>query len=319
MSLLILYTVVDLNISNDGFYYFDVFNYDNKNRLCDISPYVSFTPQIPSFPIIPTTGGDFSFTYNFPLPTFNSNQNNFNITIPQGCGILKFYSNQMINFFNATYENAIILNKPVLDGEGSLIIKGSNLYKTKIKIISNENVSNDSPNGVIDSTHSNVIFPLPESRYQGNWRVDVMICDYLYKSFNYQLLPFIKEFEGLLNENGGNITLIGNNLRSIYNVTGFFGNKNIDCFSRDSSNNVICYLPSFMESGSIGYDIPLTINIDGKYTSNTIKVSFNQTETPYNQTETPSNQTETPFNQTETPFNQNYIPSKPYTSQGNET
>ncbi|KAM9956232.1 hypothetical protein ACTFIR_002943 [Dictyostelium discoideum] len=136
--------------------------------------------------------------------------------------------------------------------------------------------------------------------------VDVMICDYLYKSYNYQLLPFIKEFEGLLNENGGNVTLIGNNLISIYNVTGFL-------------NNVICYLPSFMESGTIGYDIPLTINIDGKYTSNTIKVSFNQTETPSNQTETPSNQTETPFNQTETPFNQNYIPSKPYTSQGNET
>ncbi|KAM9993050.1 hypothetical protein ACTFIY_010501 [Dictyostelium cf. discoideum] len=133
-------TFVNLNISNDGFYYFDVFNYENKSRICDISRVVTLTPQIPSFPIIPTTGGEFSFIYNFPC-TF---------------------------------------------------------IKKDIKYIY-----------------------LDKSRYQGNWRVDLIICDNLYKSFNYQLLPLIKEFDGLLNENGGNITLLGNNLR--YNVTGFFG------------------------------------------------------------------------------------------------
>ncbi|KAM9985260.1 hypothetical protein ACTFIZ_008782 [Dictyostelium cf. discoideum] len=317
-------TFINLNISNDGFYYFDILNYDKKNRLCDISNVITFTPQIPAFPIIPTTGGNFNFTYNFPctyvmkdikyiylnrvitvIPTFNSDQNNFNITIPEGCGNLEFYSNQMINFFNTTYEKGIIENKPFFDGEGSLIIKGSNLLKTTIKIISNENVSNDSPIGVIDSSHSNVLFQIPDSRYQGNWRIDVMICGDLYASYDYQLLPLLNKFEELLNENGGNITLIGNNLRSRYNVTGIFGNKSIDCYSMDSSNKVICNLPSLIESGSIGYDIPLIINIDGKYRTNTIKlsfISFNQTDTPFNQTETPFNQTETPFNQTNTPL-----------------
>ncbi|KAN0025551.1 hypothetical protein ACTFIU_001828 [Dictyostelium citrinum] len=290
-------TTVDLGSpSSDGFYYFDVQNYQNKNILCDLTR-IKFTPEITSFPIMPTTGGIFSFTYNFPCtfsindikpiflsdinqvnPEFDFDRKMFNISISEGCGTQPLYfknaANVLNNIFNASYQTGSISNSPTLDGDGNFIIKGSNLYKTSIKINSNDTIENAYPSPNIDASHSTIKFSIPESKYQGSWTIEVTICNTFYRSYSYTFSALLVGMTGVLNDNGGNITFTGYHLRSKNNITGVFGTKKIPCYSTTFSNNVTCTLPNRHDSNSTGYDIPLTLTIDGKYTTNTIKISY---------------------------------------------
>ncbi|EAL71642.2 IPT/TIG domain-containing protein [Dictyostelium discoideum AX4] len=285
---------VSLEKAADG-YYFDILNYPYKNKLYDISALVFFIPEISSFPKMPTTGGNFNFEYNLayrsngmvkPIilngvnfwPIYNSTLDLFNIQIPKGCGILKFYYDNRLgkwNFFDATYEMGSIPVDPLLDGEGSFTIKGSNLFNTSIEIFSKNDIySNRKEFGIINDDHTEVKFSINEARYQGLWKIDVKICDTFYRSYTFSFSPELIRMEGVLNNNGGNVTFTGNHLRSKQNVTGTFGNKRIECFNTNSSKSITCTLPTRKNYGFLGYNIPLTVTIDGEYTSNTIKISY---------------------------------------------
>ncbi|KAN0028529.1 hypothetical protein ACTFIV_010375 [Dictyostelium citrinum] len=287
-------TTVDLGDPIGEKYYFDYYNYEYRYKLCDFVS-IKFKPEIPSFPIIPTTGGTFSFTYNFPctsglrdakgiiilnktvFPVFDAGSGQFSISIGQGCGVLLFnYLNEFanLNFFNASYQTGAIPNKPTLDGEGNFIIQGSNLFSTSIKINSNGTLVYANSSGDIDGTHSTVTFYAPETKYQGSWTIDVTICGTFYNSYSYTFLPLLVGMEGVLNDNGGNVTFTGLYLRPRYNVSGVFGTKKIPCYSTGYPKNVICTLPNRRDSNSSGYDIPLSVTIDGKFTTNIIKISY---------------------------------------------
>ncbi|KAM9996898.1 hypothetical protein ACTFIZ_001848 [Dictyostelium cf. discoideum] len=196
-----------------------------------------------------------------------------------GCGILKFYYNNkngVWNFFNTKYEIGKISGEPLLDGEGSFIIKGSNLFNTSIEIIRYQNdiYTNDTQVGTINDDHTEVKFSINEARYQGQWKINVNICDTFYGGYIFRFSPELIRMEGVLNDIGGNITFTGNHLRPKHNVTGTFGNKSIKCFNTDSSKSITCTLPTRKNYGFLGYNIPLTVTIDGEYISNTIKISY---------------------------------------------
>ncbi|KAM9993067.1 hypothetical protein ACTFIY_010535 [Dictyostelium cf. discoideum] len=77
-------------------------------------------------------------------------------------------------------------------------------------------------------------------------------------------LPYTSKFS---------LVFTGNHLRPKHTVTGTFGNKTIECLTTNSSKSITCTIPSRKSYGSLGYDIPVTITIDG-YKSNTIKISY---------------------------------------------
>ncbi|KAN0030738.1 hypothetical protein ACTA71_009379 [Dictyostelium dimigraforme] len=286
----------DVNLGNarNGVYYFDIHKYQFKNLLCDLSPSTIIVPEISSFPTMPTIGGNFNFTYNFPcysllakikfisikeitiIPKYDPNLGQFNASIGPGCGILNFMfqSISLVNYFNASYAVGAISGKPILE-EGNFTIYGSNLYQTTIKIYSSVPIENSSPISAPDpTTHSNIIFSIPESKYQGEWNISVSICGEFYDFYYYSFSPIINKMEGTLNDNGGNMTFTGKYLRPKSTITGSFGGKIITCFPTGSSKSVICTLPARKDSGSTGYDIPLTVTIDGKFTTSPFKISY---------------------------------------------
>ncbi|KAM9993361.1 hypothetical protein ACTFIZ_011312 [Dictyostelium cf. discoideum] len=285
-------TETTLEKDTDGKYYFDIINFPYKNRLCDYSYDIYFLPEIPSLPSVPTTGQSLNFTYNYPCtsvfgrikPLNIGNQvvtpsnvigslDLFTMKILQGCGDLILSSDSRV-IYNTSYQTGVIPNKPTIDDQGNINIQGSNLYNTQIKINSNDPVENLNPTGKLDATHSTIVFSLPESQYQGNWTIDVTICEVFYKSYLYTFLPIITIMEGVLNDNGGNITFTGDHLsvNPTTTISGHFGGKPIDCFS-GTPKSVICTIPSRSEYGGSGYDVPLNVTI-GKYTTNTIKISY---------------------------------------------
>ncbi|KAM9999421.1 hypothetical protein ACTFIY_004517 [Dictyostelium cf. discoideum] len=213
-----------------------------------------FTPEILSFPNIPTTGGQFGFTFNFPcdyrrraktlyierieLPlSFDTTRNQFVTYLDPGCG--HFNISGGISILSTTYETGVITNVPILnDDKGILTIQ--------------------------DASHSSVTFSVEEFLTPNNWIIEVSICGSFYKSYSYAYTPWLTKMEGLLNDNGGNMVFIGNHLRPKYNATGTFGNKAIKCFTTNSPKNITCTIPSRKSYGSLGYNIPFTITIDGE-------------------------------------------------------
>ncbi|KAM9993068.1 hypothetical protein ACTFIY_010537 [Dictyostelium cf. discoideum] len=273
-------------------YYFNLVDFPYKNLLCDFNIGYQITPELPSFPNIPTTGGKLWFTYNFPCfisrgikpifsessnlnASFDLSRNQFFAIFPPGCGALNIFTNKNVSILSTTYETGTIPNVPILDDDkGILTIQGSNLYKTSIKIYSTNIVKNTNPSGALDASHSSVTFSVEEFLTPNNWIIEVSICGSFYKNYSYLHSPVITKMEGVLNDNGGNMVFIGNHLRPKYNVTGTFGNKTIECFTTNSSKSITCTIPSRKIYGSLGYDIPFTITIDGEYKSNTIKISY---------------------------------------------
>ncbi|KAM9979402.1 hypothetical protein ACTFIY_008658 [Dictyostelium cf. discoideum] len=222
---------VNLEKATDGYYYFDILNYPYKTKLYDLSSTIYFMPEISLFPKIPTTGENSKF-----IPIYNSTLDLFDFLIPKGCGILNFYYDyqqiEFKKFFNTTYEKGAISGTPLLDGEGSLIFKGSNLFNTSIEIVSrNDTEANPTHVGTINDAHTEVKFSINEARYHGNWKINVKICNTFHSTYTFLISPELIRMEGVLTDNGGNITFTGNYL---------------------------------------GYNQ----NIDGKYTSNTIKISY---------------------------------------------
>ncbi|KAM9956808.1 hypothetical protein ACTFIR_003542 [Dictyostelium discoideum] len=281
--------------TNGGKYYFNQLKFLYKNLLCDLDFDTKFKPEIPSFPNIPTTGGEFEFTFNFPcnyfrkakaifneiyipiiiLPlSFDTSKNQFITYLTPGCGPIKLIS-EGVYVLNTTFETGVIPNVPILDDDkGILTIQGSNLYNTSIKIYSNNIVKDTNPSGALDASHSSVTFSAEEFLTPNNWTIEVSICDSFYKRYSYLHSPVLTKMEGVLNDNGGNMVFTGNHLRPKHNVTGTFGNKTIECITTNSSKSITCTIPSRKNYGSLGYDIPVTITIDGKYKSNTIKISY---------------------------------------------
>ncbi|KAM9955298.1 hypothetical protein ACTFIR_009688 [Dictyostelium discoideum] len=285
-------TVVNVKMdTNEGKYYFNALKFPYKNLLCDLNLDIKFTPELPSFPNIPTTGGEFWFTFNFPcdyrrkarkiykerntLPlSFDTSKNQFVTRLDPGCGPLYLFSDN-ITILNTTFETGAIPNLPILgDDKGILTIQGSNLYDTSIKIYSNNIVKGTNPSGALDASHSSVTFSVEEFLTPNNWTIEVSICGSLYKSYSYPYLPMLTKMEGVLNDNGGNMVFTGKHLRPKHNVTGTFGNKTIECLTINSSKSITCTIPSRKNYGSLGYDIPVTITIDSEYKSNTIKISY---------------------------------------------
>ncbi|KAM9968349.1 hypothetical protein ACTFIW_002787 [Dictyostelium discoideum] len=285
-------TVVNVKMDTiEGKYYFNALKFPYKNLLCDLDILFKFTPEITSFPNIPTTGGEFEFTFNFPcnyrrkartifternvLPlSFDTSKNQFVTYLAPGCGSLYFFGDG-VSIFNTTYETGAIPNVPILDDDkGILTIQGSNLYNTSIKIYSNSIVKDTNPIGALDASHSSVIFSAEEFLTPNNLTIEVSICGSFYKSYTYPYLPVLTKMVGLLNNKGGSVVFIGNHLRPKYNVTGTFGDKTIECFTTNSSKSITCTIPSLKSYGSLGYDIPITITVDGKYKSNKIKISY---------------------------------------------
>ncbi|KAM9959038.1 hypothetical protein ACTFIR_000089 [Dictyostelium discoideum] len=275
----------------EGKYYFNPLKFPYKNLLCDLDIDTKFTPEIPSFPNIPTIGGEFGFTFNFPCNyrrgarvvskgksvlalSFDTSKNQFVTYLPPGCGPFNISSGN-IQILSTTYESGAIPNEPILDDDkGILTIQGSNLYNTSIKIFSTNFVKDTNPIGALDASHSSVIFSVEEFLTPNNWTIEVSICDSFYKSYSYPYLPGLTKMEGVLNDNGGNMVFTGKHLRPKHNVTGTFGNKTIECFTTNSSKSITCTIPSRKNYGFLGYDIPVTITIDGEYKSNIIKISY---------------------------------------------
>ncbi|KAM9951518.1 hypothetical protein ACTFIT_002198 [Dictyostelium discoideum] len=164
---------------------------------------------------------------------------------------------------------------PILDDQGSFTFKGSNLFNTTIEIFSLQNDTKASRRefGTINDAHTEVKFSINETSYRSEWKINVKICDTFYSEYYFSFSPKPIRMEGVLNNNGGNITFTGNYLRSKQNVTGTFGNKVIECFNTNSSKSITCTHPTRKDYGFLGYNIPLTVTIDGEYTSNTIKIS----------------------------------------------
>ncbi|KAM9955391.1 hypothetical protein ACTFIR_011829 [Dictyostelium discoideum] len=285
-------TVVSVKMDTvSGKYYFNSTNFPFKNLLCDINSIPIFTPELPSFPNLSTTGGELWFTYNFPClfsrkikelstesnflnVSFDLGRNQFFAIFPSGCSALNLFS-QGVSILNTTYETGAIPNAPILDEDkGILTIQGSNLLKTSIKIYSNNIVRDNNPSGALDASHSSVIFSVEEFLTPNNWTIEVSICGSFYKSYSYPYLPVLTRMEGVLNDNGGVMVFTGNHLRPKHNVTGTFGNKTIECITTNSSKSITCTIPSRKNYGSLGYDIPVKITIDGEYKSNTIKISY---------------------------------------------
>ncbi|KAM9955387.1 hypothetical protein ACTFIR_011825 [Dictyostelium discoideum] len=250
----------------EGKYYFNPLKFPYKNLLCDLGIDTIFTPEIPSFPNIPTTGGEFDF---------DTSKNQFVTYLPPGCGPFNISSGN-IQILSTTYESGAIPNAPILDDDkGILTIQGSNLYNTSIKIYSNNFVKDTNPIGALDASHSSVTFSVEEFLTPNNWTIEVSICGSFYKSYSYPYgLPELTKMEGVLNDNGGNMVFTGKHLRPKHNVTGTFGNKTIECLTTNSSKSITCTIPSRKSYGSLGYDIPVTITIDGEYKSNAIKISY---------------------------------------------
>ncbi|KAM9968347.1 hypothetical protein ACTFIW_002785 [Dictyostelium discoideum] len=293
-----LYNETVVNVKMDtvgGKYYFNALNFPYKNLLCDLDFDTKFTPEIPSFPNIPTTGGDFGFTFNFPCNyrrktriiyrevnekrvkfdfSFDTSKNQFVTYLAPECGSLYLISDE-VHILNTTFETGVIPNVPILDDDkGILTIQGSNLYNTSIKIYSNNIVKDTNPIGALDASHSSVTFSAEEFLTPNNWTIEVSICGSFYKSYSYPNFPMLAKMEGVLNDNGGNMVFTGNHLRPKHNVTGTFGNKTIECLTTNSSKSITCTIPSRKSYGSLGYDIPVTVTIDGEYKSNTIKISY---------------------------------------------
>ncbi|KAM9999420.1 hypothetical protein ACTFIY_004515 [Dictyostelium cf. discoideum] len=263
-----LYNGTDINVKMDtvgGKYYFYPLKFPYKNLLCNLDIDIKFTPELPSFPKIPTTGGEFGF---------DTTRNQFVTFLDPGCGHFNI-SSENIQILSTTYETCAITNTPILDDDkGILTIRGSNLYKTSIKIYSDNIVKDSNPIGALDSSHSSVTFSVEEFLTPNNWIIEVSICGSFYKNYSYPYgLPVLTKMVGLPNDNGDNMVFTGNHLRSKYNVTGTFGNKNIECLTTNSSKNITCTIPTRKSYGSNGYNIPFTITIDG-YKSNTIKISY---------------------------------------------
>ncbi|KAM9956178.1 hypothetical protein ACTFIR_002889 [Dictyostelium discoideum] len=136
----------------EGKYYFNSAKFPFKNLLCDINAFNKFTPELPSFPNLSTTGGELWFTFNFPClfsrkikqlstegnflnVSFDLGRNQFFAIFPPGCSALNLIS-QGVSILNTTYETGAIPNVPILDDDkGILTIQGSNLLKTSIKFI----------------------------------------------------------------------------------------------------------------------------------------------------------------------------------------
>ncbi|KAM9958953.1 hypothetical protein ACTFIR_000004 [Dictyostelium discoideum] len=235
-------TVVNVKMDTiEGKYYFNALKFPYKNLLCDLNYITKFTPEITSFPNIPTTGGEFEFTFNFPCDYRRKARRIFT----------------EINILNTTFGIGAIPNAPILDDDkGILTIQGSNLYNTSIKIYSTNFVKDTNPIGALDASHSSVIFSVEEFLTPNNWTIEVSICGSFYKSYSYPYLPVLTKMVGVLNNKGGSVVFIGNHLRPKYNVTVF---TTLRC------------LKSY---GSLGYDIPITITVDGEYKSNPIKISY---------------------------------------------
>ncbi|EAL67148.1 hypothetical protein DDB_G0280693 [Dictyostelium discoideum AX4] len=289
-----LYNGTVVNVKMDtvgGRYYFNPLKFPYKNLLCDLNILIKFTPEIPSFPNIPTTGGEFGFTFNFPCTykrtvkeigtertllslSFDTSKNQFVTYLDPGCGALNlFFEN--IQILNSTFETGAIPNVPILDDDkGILTIQGRNLYNTSIKIYSTNILKDTNPIGALDTSHSSVTFSAEEFLTPNNWTIEVSICGSFYKSYSYPYLPVLIKMEGALNDNGCNMVFTGKHLRPKHNVTGTFGNKTIECLTTNSSKSITCTIPSLKSYGSLGYDIPVTITIDGEYKSNTIKISY---------------------------------------------
>ncbi|KAM9985184.1 hypothetical protein ACTFIZ_008732 [Dictyostelium cf. discoideum] len=264
-----------------GKFYFNVDDFPYKNLLCDFGAFNIFIPQIPSFPILPTTGGEFCVKYLNGNPKnlviffdFDKSRNQFLAKIRPSCGAFNlFYQTNLV--LNKTYETGAISNAPILDDDkGILNIQGSNLYNTSIKIYSTNVVKDANPIGKLDDSHSSVTFSVEEFLTPNNWIIEVSICGSFYKNYSYPYLPVLTKMEGVLNDNGGNMVFTGNHLRPKHNVTGTFGNKTIGCLTTNSSKSITCTIPSRKTYGSRGYDIPVTITIDGEYKTNTIKISY---------------------------------------------
>nr|ACN71245.1 tgrB1 [Dictyostelium discoideum]ACN71256.1 tgrB1 [Dictyostelium discoideum] len=289
-----LYNGTEVNVKMDtvgGNFYFNVVNFPYKSLLCDLNYKTQFTPEIESFPNIPTTGGEFGFTFNFPCKylgdikvikmndasldvRFDTSKNQFVVRFAPQCGALILYNEENM-IFNTTFETGAISNVPILDDDkGILTIQGSNLYNTSIKIYSTNIVKDTNPSGALDASHSSVTFSVEEFFTPNNWIIEVSICGSFYKNYSFPYLPMLIKMEGVLNDNGGNMVFTGNHLRPKHNVTGTFGNKTIECFKTNSSKSITCTIPSRKNYGSLGYDIPVTITIDGEYKSNTIKISY---------------------------------------------
>nr|ACN71257.1 tgrB1 [Dictyostelium discoideum] len=285
-------TVVNVKMDKNGAkYYFNVLEFPYKNLLCDLNILIKFTPEIPSFPNIPTTGGEFGFTFNFPCDykrivkqiqtegsllslSFDTSKNQFVTYLDPGCGPFNI-SSDGIQILSTTYETGAIPNAPILDDDkGILTIQGSNLYNTSIKIYSNNIVKDTNPIGALDASHSSVTFSAEEFLTPNNWTIEVSICGSFYKGYSYTYLPVLIKMEGVLNDNGGNMVFTGKHLRPKHNVTGTFGNKTIECLTTNSSKSITCTIPSRKNYGFLGYDIPVTITIDGEYKSNTIRISY---------------------------------------------
>ncbi|KAM9999375.1 hypothetical protein ACTFIZ_002927 [Dictyostelium cf. discoideum] len=288
-----LYNGTEFKVKMDkvgGNFYFNAVDFPYKNLLCDLNFRTKLIPEIVSFPNIPTTGGKFGLVVNFPCDYFyelkvifinlgilnlgfNTSINQFFVDIKPGCGALNLsYDNKQI--FSTTFETGTISNVILDDDKGILTIQGSNLYNSSIKIYSTNIVKDTNPIGTLNASHSSVTFSVEEFLTPNNWIIEVSICDSFYRNYSYTYLPVLTKMEGVLNDNGGNMVFTGNHLRPKHNVTGTFGNKTIECLSTNSSKNITCTIPSRKNYSSGGYDIPVTITIDGEYKTNTIKISY---------------------------------------------
>ncbi|KAM9955410.1 hypothetical protein ACTFIR_011848 [Dictyostelium discoideum] len=258
-----LYNGTVVNVKMDrvgGKYYFNSTNFPFKNLLCDIISILRFTPELPSFPNLSTTGGELWFTFDFPClfsrnikelstetvflnVSFDLGRNQFFAIFPPGCSALNLFS-KGVSVLNTTYQTGAIPNAPILDDDkGILTIQGSNLLKTSIKIYSNNIVRDTNPIGALDASHSSVTFSVEEFLTPNNWTIEVSICGSFYKSYSFPYgLPELTKMEGLLNDNGGVMVFTGNHLRPKHNVTGTFGNKTIECITTNSSTRQRAFL-----------------------------------------------------------------------------
>ncbi|KAK5584084.1 hypothetical protein RB653_005691 [Dictyostelium firmibasis] len=274
-------------------YIYNFGNYSLKNRLCDYSVFITFFPEIEPFPAIPTTGGDIEFVFNFPCTSevmlkeilllnqsnrvgigFNNETGKAIVTVPRGCGSFNIYSFPTGSLlYRASYQNGTIEGTPTLS-EGLFTVSGRNLFDTAINVSNNIENINIFLTATPNDNHSTVVFSIFEARFQGNWTIIVTICNMNSKTYSYQYFPTLSGMEGVLNDNGGNMTFKGTNLRPNNQVVGSFNNKTINCFETGLSTSIVCTLPTRKNSGSVGYDVPLYIKFGDKYTTNIIKISY---------------------------------------------
>ncbi|KAM9979400.1 hypothetical protein ACTFIY_008655 [Dictyostelium cf. discoideum] len=160
--------------------------------------------QISLFPKIPTTGGNLSFNINLPY----------------------WLNGEVKTIFIESFKSNPIYNS-TLDLFDILVPKGcrSNLFNTSIEIVSivsNDSEANPTYVGTINDAHTEAKISINEARYLGEWKINVKICDTFHSTYTFLISPELIRMEGVLNDNGGNITFTGNNLRYKQNISGTF-------------------------------------------------------------------------------------------------